>query len=417
MYYLFLFNYIIVKFNYIIKIHYKGVYLSRDTPEMIKKALKDVPTNILIYSVIALAILICYGISGSLLIMNLDIINSIYFTIVTVATLGYGDIVPITPEQKMFAVTLAIGGVGLIAYVFSLIISLFGQRIEEVRSGVKMKRTIKSLKEHYILCGYGRVGVVVADELLKRNQKLVIIDKNREITEKLEERKDILVINGDATEDETLEYAGIEKAAGLILATGNDVDNLFITITSREISENLWIVSRASKKENIRRLYHSGANKVISPEESGGSDIYFAAIQPNLIKITTKHDISDTKREMEIILDYGCSVENIEYHYPYLKEPLKRKIEASSKEQVNKFFGMIDKDEETKKALESIYESVNGIHSHWISGPNHKTLDKMVEALKKENLIFGVNLSHEEIMEIAKEYGKVEVILEEKKDK
>lgn len=78
---------------------------------------------------------------------------------------------------------------------------------------------------------------------------------------------------------------------------------------------------------------------------------------------------------------------------------------------------MIDKDEETKKALESIYESVNGIHSHWISGPNHKTLDKMVEALKKENLIFGVNLSHEEIMEIAKEYGKVEVILEEKKDK
>lgn len=389
--------------------------MSRDPPEMIKKALGDVPTNILIYSLIALGILIGYGIIGSILIMNLDIVNSIYFTIVTVATLGYGDIIPITPEQKMFAVTLAIGGVGLLAYVFSLSISLFGQRIEEVRSGVKMKRTIKSLKGHYILCGYGRVGVVVADELIKRNQKIVIIDKNKDVTEKLEEKSDILVINGDATEDETLEYAGIKKAVGLILATGNDVDNLFVTITSREISEKLWIVSRASKKENISRLYHSGANRVISPEESGGSDIYFAAIQPNLIKITTKHDIEDTKKEMEIILDHGCSIENIEYHYPYLKEPLKRKIEASSREQVDRFFGMIDKDEETKKALESIYESVNGIHSHWISGPNHETLDKMVEALKKENLIFGVNLSHEEIMKIAKEYGKIEVVLEEKK--
>jgi len=391
--------------------------LSPKPPEsMIRKVLGDVPTHILIYALIALTILISYGIIGSLLIMKLDIVNSIYFTIVTIATVGYGDIVPLTAAEKMFSVTLAIGGVGLIAYVFGLSISLVGQRIEEVRSGVKMRRTIKSLKDHYILCGYGRVGAVVTDELLKRNQKLVIIDKNRDIAEKLEEESDVFVIHGDATEDEVLKNAGIEEALGVILTTGNDVDNLFITITSREISKDLWIVSRSGKKENVKRLYNSGANKVISPEESGGNDIYFAAIEPNLIKVTTKHAMKDIKKEMEIILSYGCSIENIEYHYPYLKEPLKRKVGTSSSKQLKKFFGIIDKDEETKKALESLYESVNGVHSHWISGPDHETLDKMVEALKKENLLLGVNLSDEEIMEISKKYGKIELVLEEKEN-
>ncbi|MBZ9570139.1 NAD-binding protein [Methanobrevibacter sp. TMH8] len=384
---------------------------SKPRESRIKKVFGDVPSHILIYALIALSILISYGIIGSLLIMKLDIVNSIYFTIITITTVGYGDIIPLLPIQKMFAVTLAIGGVGLIAYVFGLTISLVGQRIEELRSGVRMKRTIKSLKDHYILCGYGRVGAVVAEELEKRNQTIVIIDKNRDIVENLEEESDILVIHGDATDESSLHKAGIDNATGIILATGSDVDNLFIALTSREISKDIWIVSRASKKENISRLYNSGANKVISPEESGGTDIYFAAIQPNLVKITTKHDSKDIKKEMEIIIKYGCSIENIEYHYPYFKEPLKRKIEASSIEQVDKFLGKIDSDMDTREALESIYEIVNGIHSHWVSGPNHETLEKMVEALKKENLIFGVNLSHDEIMEIAKKYGKFKVIL------
>jgi len=382
--------------------------LSLKPPEwMISKVLGDVPRHVFIYALIALLLLIGYGIIGSLLIMKLDIIDSIYFTTVTIATVGYGDIVPLTALQKMFSVTLAIGGVGLLAYVFGLTISLVGQRIEEVRSGVIMKRTIKSLKNHYILCGYGRVGAAVTDELLKRNQQVVIIDRDRDVVEKLEEETDLFVINGDATEDQTLKNAGIEEALGLILTTGSDVNNLFITITSREISKDLWIVSRYAKKENVKRFYNSGANEVISPEESGGNDIYFAAIQPNLIRITSKHHMEDIKKEMEIILGHGCSIENIEYHHPFLKEPLKRKIETSSSKQLKKFFGKMDEDEETKKALDSLYESVDGIHSHRISGPDHETLTNVVNDLKKENLLLGVNLTNKEVLELSRKNGKV----------
>ncbi len=183
-------------------------------------------------------------------------------------------------------------------------------------------------------------------------------------------------------------------------------------ITSRELSPDLWIVSRASKKENISRLVNSGANKVISPEETGGTEIYFAAIERNLIKITAQHGVNDIKRETEIILKHGCSIENIEYHYPHLKKPLKRNLEISNSKQLDEFVESIASDSETKKTLENLYESVYGIHSHWISGPDRKTLDQLVKELKKKNLILGVNLTHDQIMEFTKKNSKmVEVIL------
>lgn len=169
----------------------------------------------LFYLIIALVVLVSYGIIGSMFIMKLDTINSIYFTAITITTLGYGDIVPITALQKMFAVTLAIGGVGIFVYVFRLSILVAGERIEEIRSGAKMRRTINSLKDHYILCEYGRVGSVVVEELEKRNQAIVVIDKDREVTESLKEEKDILVIHGDATEERNLHKAGIDNAIGI----------------------------------------------------------------------------------------------------------------------------------------------------------------------------------------------------------
>jgi len=339
--------------------------------------------------------------------MGLNFVDSIYFTVSTIATLGYGDIVPLTVLQKVFSFTLAIGGVGLVAYVFSLIISLVSQWIEEWKSDT-MIRKIKSLEDHYILCGYGRVGAVVVAELQKRNHEVVIIEKNRDIVDEIEKEGNLLVMHGDATDDKTLKCAGIEKATGLLLATGNDVENLFITLASREISKDLWIVSRALKKENIHRIYNSGANEVVSPAESGGEDIYFAAIKSNIISITTKHDAKDIKREMKIIINHGCSIETIEYYYPYSKKPLKRRIGAYSQKQLDRFLELLEQDKEIKKSLELIYESVNGVHSHLISGPNQKTLDKVVESLEKENLVIGVNLNHKEIMEITRKPEKVE---------
>ncbi len=369
--------------------------------------------SILVYALIALIALFVYGIVGSLFLMHLDLISSLYYTVITVATVGYGDIVPITPVQKLFTVSLVLGGVGLIAYVFTLALTVVSMAVEEVTSGSRQRRRIAAAKNHFILCGYGRVGSAVFKELRKRNQNAIIIERDRNIIEKeLWEDPDVLAIPGDATDEDLIKDAGIERARGVIITTGEDVDNLFITLTARELHPEIWIVARASKRENIKRLYRSGADKVISPETSGGEDIYFAAIQPTIMKITMMHDVSNIKKEAEIILKHGCTLENIEYHLPEFKEPLARKIEVSKIGEINRFMNSLERDPARKNSLQRIYESVSGIHSHWISGPDRESLDKVAEELKKEGLLLGVNLNEDEIREAAKKHGRiVEVIV------
>lgn len=382
-------------------------------PEIKTESIPSISFSILIYAIIALIVLIFYGILGSLFIMNLDLVNSLYYTVITIATVGYGDISPITPLQKLFTVTLIMGGVGLVAYVFTLTISVVTMAVEEITSGSKMRRRMAATKNHFVLCGYGRVGAAVFRELRKRNQMAIIIERDRKIVEKeLWEEPDVLAIPGDATDESILIDAGIKRARGVIITTGDDVDNLFITLTAREIHPEIWIVARASKRENIKRLYRSGADRVISPETSGGEDIYFAAVEPTIMKITMMHEVPQIKKEAEIILKHGCTLENIEYHLPEFREPLGRKIGITKIEELNKFLNSLEREPARKRALERIYESVSGIHSHWISGPDKETLNKVADELKKEGLLLGVDLNEDEIKEAARKYGRlVEVVI------
>lgn len=371
------------------------------------------PYKLALYALVAVLLLITYGIIGSLFIMKLDMLNSIYFTVQTIATVGFGDIQPITPLQKMFTVTLVIGGVGLLAYAFTLTITVVTMAVEEITTGAKQRRMISACKDHFVLCGYGRVGSAVHSELKKRKIPVIIIEKNKDVVEKeLWEEPNVLAIPGDATDESIMRDAGIERARGVIITTGDDVDNLFITLTAREIHPEIWIVTRASKSVNVRRLYRSGADKVISPESSGAEDIYFASMEPTIMKITDKHGVEDIRKESEIILKHGCTLENIEYHLPEFTEPLARKIGVSELGQLNRFLSSLEKDQTRRESLESIYNSVSGIHSHWISGPNKESLEKVSEELKKEGLLLGINLNEDEIKELARKHGRmVEVIL------
>jgi len=372
-----------------------------------------VPLSVIYYALAALLALMIYGVIGSIYIMGLDFYNAIYFTVITIATVGYGDITPLTVTQKMFSVTLALGGVGLIAYVFSLTVSVVAMTLQETISGARIRRLMRSMNNHFILCGFGRVGSSVFNELKKRNQKAIIIEKDREIVEKeLWDDPEVLAIPESATDEETLMSAGIKRARGVIIATGDDVDNLFITLTCRELNPDIWIVTRASKKENIRRLYRAGADRVVSPEISGGEDIYFAAMEPTMVRITVKHDVDDIGREAEIIVKYGCTLEDIEYHLPEFREPLIRKIGVSSREEVERFLRSLEEDRNRKASLTRIYESVSGIHSHWISGPDRESLNRALDELKREGILLGVNLDEDEIKEVARKYGRiVEIII------
>ena len=370
--------------------------------EILLKSIKKDKRGII--GVLTIVIFLLYGILGSIYIMKLNIYDSIYYTIITIATVGYGDIIPITPLQKIFSVTVALSGVGIIAYIFTYIISSVTQNLHDIRSGRIMERKLAEMENHYILCGFGRVGAAVYEELMKRNQKVIIIEKNEEKLEDIEDNGNVIALHRNATEDKTLKKLNIDKSLGVIVTTGSDVDNLFIVLTTRELYNDSWIISRASKKENVNRLKHAGANKVISPEASGGTDIYFAAVEPNLVHITEKHGVDYIGKEMEILRKYNCHLENIEYHFHGIKTPVSRTIGVMDESEEDSFIEKINTNKNVRESLETIYSTVNEVHSHWLSGPDKSYLDKAIEELKKEGIVLGVNLSFDEINEFTKQF-------------
>lgn len=344
------------------------------------------PAKSTLIGITFILIIFTYGILGSIYIMHLNLEDAFYFTMITIATVGYGDITPVTSLQKLFVTILAFDGIGIIAYIFTVIIDNFSERLEKSRSGSEMRKKLENMKNHYIVCGYGRVGSVVIKELLKRDQKIIIVDNNKEIIEDLKQRdsilnnNNVLVLYGDATNQETMDKFNIEDAYGLILTTGSDVNNVFIVLSLRDRAPDAWIISRASKRENIQRLYNAGADKVISPETSGGLDLFLAAIEPYLIRITDINKKELIEKEVNIILKHGCNIESVEYHLPGIKKPFKREVsiktEKDFKEQLK----------EKMNSQESFEVLSSGTHSQLISGPNKQAVNKVIEEIGRAHV-------------------------------
>jgi voltage-gated potassium channel len=193
-----------------------------------------------------------------------------------------------------------------------------------------------------------------------------------------------------------------EKCNSVIISTGDDVSNLFIVLTIRETNPDAWIVTRASKIENIPRLRKAGADKIVSPEIIGGQDLYFESTRPHLLRITTRHASDKIFDEFEIIAKHGCTLENIDYHIPGIETPLTREIKTKELVDGKKYQNYLNTHDDQKIALDNLYKSTNNIHSHLISGPDKTTFDKLVRDLEKIEEIIGINLTNEEIAKITK---------------
>ncbi|MBE6496700.1 MAG: hypothetical protein E7Z81_00195 [Methanobrevibacter sp.] len=366
------------------------------------KLLKTLLTKIVTSGLILIIALFIYGIVGSYFIMGLNPIDSIYYSIITMATVGYGDYIPTTGIQKIFATTLALGGVALLAYVFNIILTNVQERMSEYSKGARKMKKIENMDDYYILCGFGRVGKVVFEELSKRNQNVIIYEKNEEICEDIEENESVVVLNKDATQSELISQLAGEKCRSVIISTGDDVANLFIVLAIRESNPDAWIVSRASKEENYSRLRKAGADKIVSPELIGGKDLYLESTRPHILKITIRHGVDEIYDEFKIISKHGCTLENIQYHLPGIETPLTRKINTMNIEDGKQFWNHLDKNPDQKDAIENLYKIVSNVHSHIISGPDRATFQKLVDELEKKFEIIGINLTKKEIVKLTK---------------
>lgn len=364
------------------------------------KLLTRIPERIISSGILLIIGLFIYGIVGSILIMHLNLIDSIYYATITMATVGYGDYTPHTGIQKIFATTLAIGGVALLAYVFNVMLTNFQERMSKYSKGMKKLKAIENMEDYYIICGFGRVGRVVFEELLDRNQNIIVIDKDEEVCENIEERKNVTVLNRDAIEDDFISKLVGENCRSAIICTGDDVDNLFIVMTIREANPNAWIVTRASKLENIKRLRKAGADKIVSPEIIGGKDLYFESARPHLLRITVRHLPENIFNEFKIITKHGCTLENIDYHLPGIETPLTRNIKTKNILDGEKYINYLSTHDDQKQALGNLYKISNNTHSHLISGPDNATFEKLIKDLEKQEEIIGINLTNEEIAKI-----------------
>ncbi|MFE6137890.1 potassium channel family protein [Bacillus sp. NPDC057893] len=221
-------------------------------------------------AVICMTFVVILGTLGFMTIEEISLFQAFWMTMITVLTVGYGDVVPVTQAGKFFALLIIPVGVGIVTYAMGVVAAMIieGNLFHAVRRK-KMDKQIAQLQKHIIVCGCGRVGLQVVHELQEKKIPFVVVDKDESIFE----QEKLLYVHGDAAEDQVLHNAGISKAAGLVAIVANDAENVFITLTARGLNDAIKIVARAEKPETEEKLRRAGANKVINPSSMAGIHI------------------------------------------------------------------------------------------------------------------------------------------------
>lgn len=210
------------------------------------------------------------GVAGYYIIEGWSLLDSLYMVAITLTTVGFGEVQPLSNAGRVFTILFLLVGVVGVAYTLSavgeyILTSNAGQQLRKRR----VKRMIERMREHVVVCGYGRVGQNAVSALLDSGQTVVVIERDERLAEQFIEAE-IPVIIGDATQDDTLRQAGIESAKGMIVSAGNDSVNLFIVLSARTLNPNLYIVARSVNSENELKMRRAGANRVVSPYQLGG---------------------------------------------------------------------------------------------------------------------------------------------------
>ncbi len=234
-------------------------------------------------SLLGLLVVVMIGTLGYVVIEDWPLLDAIYMTVTTVATVGYGEIRPLSTAGRVFTLGLIAVGVAGLWYVLSMLVGLMVEgQVTQRWERRRMERRIEGMRDHLIVCGYGRVGRQIVQELRRERRPVVVLDVNPPSLEEAA-REGLLVVHGNATEDETLRRAGIERARGLITAVANDADNVFVTLSARALRPDLPIVARANFDDAVPKLRRAGATQVVSPYAMAGLQMARLVVRPSTV--------------------------------------------------------------------------------------------------------------------------------------
>lgn len=243
-----------------------------------------------------LLIVIVVGTVGYWL-LGFGAVDALYQTVTTVATVGFREVEPLSTVGKFFTMALILFGVGATLYAFSVLIeTLIEGRLLDLLGRRRMQRTITSMHDHVIICGWGRVGRAIAAEVVESGRPLVVIDHDPDRLE----GTDLLSVLGDATEDAVLQAAGIDRASALVAAVDVDASNSFITLSARALRPDLFIVSRARSVDSEEKLRRAGADRVVNPQNIGGARMAAFVLRPHVAEFL---DVVMHERNLEFRLE------------------------------------------------------------------------------------------------------------------
>ena len=229
-------------------------------------------------SLIALALVIAGGSLGYVL-LGFTVLDAIYQTVTTITTVGFREVEPLNDAGKVFTMALILLGTGTALYTFSLLLETFIEgRLRELLGRRRMERQITAMRDHVIICGWGRVGRALAKSLASTKTDFVVVDTDGERLAGVA----ALTVEGDATDDAVLEAAGIDRARALVAATDTDAANLFITVSARAMRPDLFILARVRTEANEGKMARAGANKVVNPQSIGGARMAAFVSQPHV---------------------------------------------------------------------------------------------------------------------------------------
>lgn len=260
----------------------------------------------------AFSLLLIIGTVGYMILLDVDIVDALYMTVITVSTVGFGEVGTTSNSSEIFSVIMIFLGVGIVGYAFTTLVAMFVEgKVSDLWKGSKMERKISALSDHYIICGSGELAEVIIKKFIDENLDFVVITDKREDLDDYSHHN-ILVVEGQSTEESVLLHAGIEKAKGLVATMETEVDNIVTVLTARNLNNKIYIISNAITKSGNEKLLKVGANKTLSAMEISGNRMASLMIKPNIISfldVVTR--VGDVELDLEeVIVKKGSYLEN-----------------------------------------------------------------------------------------------------------
>jgi len=246
-------------------------------------------------AIILLMLLLFTGVIGFKILSDFSWVDAFYMTVITITTVGYGEVQPLDHDAKIFTIFLILTSVIIVGYALKIITEyIISKNVISELKHKKMQKKIDALSNHIVICGYGRNGKQAAKKLLTHNRSFVVVESNKDVIEKYQNENTHFVF-GNANDDEVLVAAGIKRAECLISALPNDSDNVFVVLSARQMNQHMRIISRASHETTYSKLKFAGANNVILPDNIGGDHMASLVVVPDLLEFIDNLSIIGNK--------------------------------------------------------------------------------------------------------------------------